>query len=136
MSVEPVDRERLCVPGVLARSDSFTGAKGSPRPDGPFITQSQPHITTSPVFWLLSCWRTSPLWFSGPLSINSACSELMPKENLSKKRVAPPQTLACGDVFKGDLPLPDNCNLFPHRIFWINIRYPAAELSDICRHHS
>ena len=48
----PFDRGRLCVPGVPARSDSFTGPKGSPRYDGPFITQSLllpalPHLFSS-----------------------------------------------------------------------------------------
>ena len=52
MSVVPFDRGRLCVPGVPARSDSFTGPKGSPRSDGPFITQSLllpmlPHLFSS-----------------------------------------------------------------------------------------
>ena len=48
----PFDRGRLCVPGVPARSDSFTGPKGSPRSNGPFITQSLllpalPHLFSS-----------------------------------------------------------------------------------------
>ena len=52
MSVVPFDRGRLCVPGVPARSDSFTGPKGSPRSNGPFITQSLllpmlPHLFSS-----------------------------------------------------------------------------------------
>ena len=57
----------------VVRSDSFTGAKGSPRSDGPFITQSQPHLTLpqllSFAFYLVG---EGPLWASSESLLSCA----------------------------------------------------------------
>ena len=78
----PFDRGRLCVPGVPARSDSFTGPKGSPRSDGPFITQS---LLLSTLPHLFSSQRGFPLVSGNSPSVSNGLSAASSRRCLIEK---------------------------------------------------